>query len=301
MAERLKVGRYTVELSNAEKPFFPQDGIAKGELVHYYRRIARTMLPYLRGRPIAMHRFPDGIEGEGFYQKDAPDYFPAWIERARVPKEDGTVDHVVCGKAADLVYLANQGCITPHIWPSRTDRLEHPDLMVFDLDPADGSDFESVRQAARALRQLLQELGLTPFVQTTGSRGAHVVIPLARDDDFDAVRSFAQAVARLLAEREPGRLTVEQRKEKRGDRLFIDTGRNAYGQTFVAPYAVRPRRGAPVATPIRWEELDSVESRSYNLRNLFQRLERSGDPWRGIWRHARPLGEARRRLSRLGD
>lgn len=300
MAERVRIGRYSVELSNLDKPFFPEDGITKGDLVEYYRSIATTMLPYLRGRPIAMHRFPDGIVGEGFYQKDAPDYFPPWIERVRVEKEDGTVDHVVCGKAADLVYLANQGCITPHIWPSRRNRLDNPDLMVFDLDPADDSDFESVRRAARSLRDLLERLGLVPFVQTTGSRGAHVAVPLDCGEGFDAVRAFAQQVARLLARRHPQHLTVEQRKEKRGTRLYIDTGRNAYGQTFVAPYAVRPRRGAPVATPLRWEELDGVESQSYHLRNVSQRLRQAGDPWQGMWRHARPLHQARQKLGELG-
>jgi len=301
MHDRVRVGRYKVDIVNAHKPFFPQDGISKGDLVQYYRRIARTMLPYLRGRPITMHRFPDGIESEGFYQKDAPEYFPPWIERVRVAKEDGALEQVVCTRAADLVYLANQGCITPHIWPSRSDRLHNPDVMVFDLDPAEGAGFESVRRAARALRELLRSLGLVPFVQTTGSRGMHVVVPLDRSEGFDAVRAFAQEVARLLAGRWPRELTVEQRKEKRGQRLYIDTGRNAYGQTFVAPYAVRPRRGAPVATPVRWEELEAVESQSYNLRNVFQRLQRAGDPWRGMWRHARPLREALQKLARLAS
>lgn len=298
MKNEMAFGRYKVELSNTDKVFFPDAGITKGELIEYYRQVAETMLPYLRGRPVTMRRFPDGVEGEGFYQKDAPDYFPDWIERVRVEKEDGTVDHVVCGKAADLVYLANQACITPHVWLSRVDRLDNPDLMIFDLDPPDGG-FADVRFAARATRELLEELGLSPFAQTTGSRGVHVVIPLDRSSDFDTVRSFAQGVAEVLAGRAPDRLTTERYKEKRGNRVFLDTARNAYAQTFVAPYSVRPKPGAPVATPIDWDELGRVGPQTYNIRNVFRRLGQVDDPWSGIRRHARSLKQPQRRLDAL--
>lgn len=298
MNRAMSFGSYTVEVSNAEKVFFPDDGITKGDIVDYYRRVADTMLPYLRGRPVTMHRFPDGITAEGFYQKDAPDYFPGWLARVRVAKDDGTVDHVVCDKAADIVYLANQGCITPHVWLSRTDRVDNPDLLVFDLDPPDDG-FETVRFAARATRDLLEELGLVVFVQTTGSRGVHVAAPLDRSEGFDAVRAFARGVAETLAARHPERLTTAQYKDRRKGRLFLDTGRNSYGQTFVAPYAVRPLPGAPVATPIRWDELGSVDARSYTVRNIFRRLGQTEDPWRGMWRHARSLADPRRRLEAL--
>lgn len=291
-------GRYVVQTSNEDKVFFPDAGITKGDLIDYYRQVAETMLPYLRHRPLTMRRFPDGIEGEGFYQKDAPDYFPDWIERVRVEKEDGTVDHVVCGKVADLVYLANQACVTPHVWLSRADKPDNPDLMIFDLDPPDGP-FADVRFAARAARDLLEELGLSPFVQTTGSRGVHVVVPLDRSSDFDSVRAFAQGVAEVLAGRAPGRLTTEQYKEKRGDRVFLDTARNAYAQTFAAPYSVRPKPGAPVATPIGWEELGRVGPQSYNVGNVFRRLGQADDPWSGMRRRARSLKQPQRRLDAL--
>jgi len=287
-----------VEISNADKVFFPADGITKGDLVDYYRQIAATMLPYLRGRPVSMQRYPDGIEGKSFYHKNTPDHFPDWIERVRVEKKGGTVDHVVCHKAADLAYLAAQGCITPHIWLSRSGRLHHPDLMVFDFDPS-GDDFAAVRFGARAARDLLQKLALEAYVQTTGSRGLHVVVPLAAKDDFDSVRAFARTIARRLARRAPERLTTEPRKKKRGARVFIDTARNAYAQTFAPPYSVRPKPGAPVATPIAWDELGRVTPQKYTIRNIFRRLERRHDPWAGLWRHARSLDEPRRRLERL--
>lgn len=298
MTGEIVFGQHRVEVSNTDKVFFPDSAITKGDLIDYYEAIAETMLPYLRGRPMAMHRFPDGIQGEGFYQKDAPDYFPEWIRRVTVKKEGGTVTHVVCENAATLVYLADQACIAPHVWLSRVDKLNNPDLLVFDLDPPDG-EFAAVRFAARASRDLLEELGLAVFVQTTGSRGLHVVVPLDRSADFDAVRSFAQGVAELLARREPKRLTTEQHKEQRGKRVFLDTGRNSYAQTFVAPYAVRPRPGAPVATPLNWNELGQVDAQRYNLRNILRRLGQKDDPWKGMARHARSLKQPARRLEGL--
>ena len=296
---RRSFGRYVVEISNEDKVLFPGDGLTKGDLVVYYAEIAKTMLPHVRGRPVSMLRFPDGIDGDGFYQKDAPDYFPAWIERVRAEKEGGTVDHVVCGRTADLAYLANQGCITPHVWLSRKGALEHPDLVVFDFDPST-EGFGEVRFAARAARDLLEELGLAVYVQTTGSRGLHVVVPIRAEEGFDRVRAFARDVAKVLSSRAPERLTTEQYKNKRGDRVYIDTGRNAYAQTFAPPYSVRPKPGAPVATPIDWDEVGGVTPRKYNILNVLRRLGQKGDPWSGMRKHARSLGAAWRRLEVMG-
>lgn len=292
-------GSHTVEISNADKTFFPDAGITKGDIIDYYERVAETMLPHLAGRPLTMHRYPDGLEGEDFYQKEAPDYFPDWITRVEIQKreEGGRQLQVVCGSKATLVYLANQACLTPHIWLSRQDALDHPDRVIFDLDPP-GEDFGPVRWAARRLRALLEDLGLPVFLMLTGSRGAHVVIPIQRGLDFDQARSFAQDVAETLAQRHPDDLTTAQRKRKRGDRLFIDTARNAYGQTAVAPYAVRARAGAPVATPLDWSELDDSEltASRYSVRNLHRRLAQKDDPWKQIGRHAAHLQTAREGL-----
>jgi bifunctional non-homologous end joining protein LigD len=295
-----EVGGHDVKLSNPGKVLFPAAGLTKADLIDYYERIAPVMLPHLAGRPLSLVRYPNGIEAEGFMQKNASDYFPDWIRRARLAKQDGGVDHVVAEEAATLVYLANQACVTFHVGLSRVDRIDHPDRMVIDLDPSDG-DFAKVRRASREARALLEEVGLVPFLQTTGSRGLHVWVPLDRSADFDQVRDFAASVAELLVARRPRELTITQRKAKRGDRVFVDVARNAYAQTAVAPYSVRALAHAPVATPLDWAELDDpkLEPQRYTIRNVFRRLSRKRDPWAEIGRHARALEAARRRLASL--
>jgi bifunctional non-homologous end joining protein LigD len=298
---RLRVGAHIIELTHPDKVLFPGvRPITKRDLVEYYERIAPTMLPYLAGRPIVMQRFPDGIEGEGFFHKDIPDYFPEWIDRVTLPKKGGTVTHVVCNNAATLVYLASQACITPHVWLSRADRPRHPDRLIVDLDPP-ADDFAPVRRAARLVGSLLSDLGLTTYVMTTGSRGAYVVVPLDRRADFDVVRAFARAAAALLVRRHPRELTMEPRLADRGGRLYLDTGRNAYAQSAAPPYAVRARPRAPVATPITWRELDraALDARTYRLDNEFRRLARTGDPWRGMTRRGQSLTKAQAALLKL--
>jgi bifunctional non-homologous end joining protein LigD len=288
-----------VEVSRPDKPLFG-DGITKGDLAEYYATVAGAMLPHLRGRPLNLERYPDGIEGHRIFQQQAPEHFPRWVGRARVPKRGGTVEHVVARDAATLVYLADQACITPHAWLSRTDRRDRPDRLVIDLDPT-ADDPPEVQRAAGEMGDLLRELGLEPFVMTTGSRGYHVVLALQRRQDFDAARAFARDVARLAAARDPERLTIEQRKAKRGGRIFLDVMRNTYAHTSVAPYAVRARPGAPVATPLRWDELADPATRPdrWTLHTLPDRLDRDGDPWEDISASAQALGAARRRLRRL--
>jgi bifunctional non-homologous end joining protein LigD len=289
-----------VKLSNPEKVLFPAAGLTKADLVAYYERVAPAMLPHLAGRPLSLQRYPDGIDAEGFMQKNASRYFPKWIRRARLAKQDGAVAHVVAEDAATLVYLANQACVTVHVGLSRIDRIDHPDRMVLDLDPSD-DDFEKVRRAARDARALLEEVGLVPFLQTTGSRGLHLWVPLDRAADFDQVREFAAKIAEVLAARRPEELTTEQRKAKRGDRVLLDVARNAYAQTAVAPYSVRARPAAPVATPLEWRELDDarLEPQRYTIKNLFRRLAQKGDPWAEIERHARGLKAAQERVMSL--
>jgi len=299
---RMTVGGHQIELSNVDKILFPGDGITKGDLIDYYHRIAETMLPYMKDRPITMQRFPDGIDEEGFYQKEAPDYFPAWIRREsiEVEEEASSQPQVVCDNAATLVYLANQACITPHVWLSRVDKIRHPDRLIFDLDPP-GDDFELVRSAAKSLRSLLDELNLTSLVMTTGSRGLHILVPIDRSSDFDTVRSFAKKVAAVLEEREPDRLTVETSKKKRRGRLFLDYLRNSYAQHTVAPYAVRARPGAPVAAPLDWDELadKDLRSKTYDMGNIFRRLGQKTDPWEGAVEQSRSLEEPARLLDEL--
>jgi bifunctional non-homologous end joining protein LigD len=297
--ETLRLNSRQIDLSNQNKLYFPESGITKGDVVNYYRRIADWMLPHVAGRPLTMQRFPNGIEGQGFYQKDAPDYFPDWIKRQDLEKSGGTVSHVVCDDQATLVYLANQGCITPHLWLSKMDQPRHPDRMIFDLDPS-GTEIEEVRFAARSMRELLQELGLESYLMTTGSKGFHVVVPLRPELDFDEVRTFARDAASLLAGREPRRFTVEQRKAERRGRVFLDYFRNGYAQTAVAPYAVRAIEGAPVATPVGWRELNrKLTPGKYHLGNLFRRLAQKHDPWESIAKRPQSLAGARRKLEDL--
>ena len=218
-----------VEFSHTDKWYFPKDKITKGDVLAYYQRIAPTMLPHLQDRPLTMQRYPDGISEQGFYQKEAADYFPGWLARIEVEvKEDqSSQQQVMANDEASLLYLVNQGMITPHIWLSRADTLKHPDKLIFDLDPPKGN-FELVRFAARELRRRLEDLGLAPYVMTTGSKGLHVAVALDEETEFDEVRAFARRLAEVLADEHPQQLTTAVRKDQREGRLFLDYLRNAY-------------------------------------------------------------------------
>ena len=290
-----------VEITHPDKALFPDDGITKADLAAYYERVSQSMLPHIRYRPISMQRFPDGIDGKGFFHKDIPNYFPAWLKRVEVPKSNGSVTHVYACDADTLVYLVGQNTITPHVWLSRADRVWQPDRMVIDFDPAPGSDFGAVRRAARLAGELLEELDFTPFAQVTGSKGIHVWTPLRRRARHDEVRAFAGDLGRVLATRHPDELTTEWHKDKREGRILVDTARNTYAQTAVPPYAVRARPGAPVATPIDWGELSDSKLRPdrWNVRNVLRRLAAKGDPWADIASYARGISRARRRVESL--
>jgi bifunctional non-homologous end joining protein LigD len=291
----------TVEITSPDKVLFPDDGITKADLASYYERVSEWMLRHVQDRPISMQRFPDGIDKQGFFHKDVPDHFPKFVRRVEVPKANGTVTHAITTGPDTLVYLVGQNTITPHVWLSRADRVMQPDRLVFDLDPA-GLDFTAVRRAARWTGELLRELGLAPFAQVTGSKGIHVWTPLRRGPGFDDMRAFARDAAAVLAARHPDELTVEMRKAKRGGRILVDVMRNGYAQTAVPPYAVRPRAGAPVATPIDWDELSDSKLRPdrWTVGNVLRRLAAKGDPWEHIQSHARGLSEPRRKLEALG-
>jgi bifunctional non-homologous end joining protein LigD len=285
------------EISRPDKPLFP-DGTTKLDLARYYATVADVMIPHVAGRPLNLERYPDGIEGRQLFTQQAPKHFPGWIRRVTVPKRGGTVDHVVVERPDTLVYLAGQACITLHMWMSRRDRLERPDRLVIDLDPS-VDDFASVRRAAIEAGDLFRECGLVPFALVTGSRGIHVVAPLRRTSDHQTVAEVGHALAAELERRDPDRLTTQFRIDKRGDRIFIDAGRVRWGHTAVAPYSVRARPGAPVATPLRWSELEheDLHPQAWTLHTLPDRLqELGGDPWADIAEHAKGLGKARRAL-----
>jgi bifunctional non-homologous end joining protein LigD len=295
----LRFGRYTVTVGNAGKVLFPGDGITKLDVIEHYRRVAPLMMSHVGGRPVTLQRFPDGIGAGGFFQKQASGHFPDWIERVTVSKAGGKVDHVVIQRAADLVYLADQGTITVHGALAPVAHVDRPDRMVFDLDPS-VDDFEAVREGARILRELLDDLGLVPFLMTTGSRGLHVVTPIAGTETFDEVAPLAEGIARAVVARKPDHYTVEPHKAQRRNRVYVDWHRNHYGQTAVAPWSVRPKPGAPVAVPIDWDELDdpALSSRRYTIGDVAALVEARADPWVGMSRRARALDRARRRLDR---
>ena len=295
----IEVGRAEIEISNPDKELFPGDGITKVGLADYYREVGDVMVPHVAGRPVHMRRFPNGIGGKRLDQKQVPDYFPDWIGRVRIERRSGgAITQVACNDAASLVYLAGQACITPHTWLSRAQSLEHPDLLVFDLDPSEEGR-ETLVTAAHALRRALEEVELEPAVKSSGSRGFHVVVPLDGSADFEEARSFAREVADLVASRHPDQLTTEQRKDRRRGRLFLDTLRNAYGQTVVAPYAVRARPGAPISAPLVWDEVDAgFDPQGVTAGNVRRRLEQRGDPWEHLHRRGCSLRGARDRLPR---
>jgi len=283
---QIDAGSREVTITHPDKVLFPDDGITKGELARYFRDVADVMVPLVRDRPLTMLRYTGGIREEGFFQKEAPGYLPDWIKTVTFELHEGRKQRqILCDDAATLVWTANQDCITHHVWTSRADKLDHPDMLIFDLDPSD-DDFDLVRFAARTIRAKLLDMEMPAFVMTTGSRGLHVVTPLDRSADFDTVRAWARSLAEKLAWSIPDSFTVEISKEKRGRRLFIDYTRNAFGQTKVAPYTVRAKPGAPVATPVEWDELDGIGSQSYNVRNVLKRVAQKGDPWKGMEKYA---------------
>jgi bifunctional non-homologous end joining protein LigD len=296
----LRVGRRTIEISNEHKVLFGAGGVTKGELIGYYREVSEVMVPHLEGRPLTIQRFPDGIDKNGFYQKDASKYLPEWIHTRRLPKDKGTVNHVICDNAATLVYLANQAAITLHTGTSRVDRVEQPDQLIFDLDPPEG-DFRSAQEASELVRKLLDEVGFPHFTKTTGGKGLHIVVPLRRGRHYREVRAFADDAAGLLARRAPQRLTTEVRIAKRAGRLYVDVGRNAYGAHAVAPYSVRPRPTAPVSTPLFDEELtdQDLHPERFTVASVLERVDSQGDPWVEMRRGAVSLGPARAALDEL--
>jgi bifunctional non-homologous end joining protein LigD len=279
----MRVGRRVIKTSSEDRIVFPRDGITKGEVVDYYRRIAPFMLPHVRKRRLTMQRFQPDIDAEPVFQKEMPEHFPDWVPRVEVPKHGGTVTHVVCDNAETLVYIANQGCLTPHVGLQRVDKNEYPDQMIFDLDPP-SDDFGIVRTVAFKMRKLLDESGLTPFLKTTGSRGLHLVVPVDRKLTFDEVRAVARHLAEEMVSREPSLVTTEMLKKNRDGKLFLDVNRNGTAQTAVPAFAIRAKDGAPVAMTITWEELEDkkLNARTWNIRNACERMESIEDPWKSL-------------------
>lgn len=292
--DQLQIGSRQVRVTHPQKLLFPAAKITKRDLARHYELVAPYMLPYVQQRPLALQAFPDGIEKHGYFMKAVPDYFPEWVNRVTVTKRDGTVTHALADDAATLVYLAGQNVVTPHIWLSRADDPRKPDRLIIDFDPSGGT-FADVRAAAREAGSRLSDIGLVPYAMVTGSRGIHVVCPLRRGPSFGDVHRLARRIAEEMVADDPRRLTLEWRKDDRGEKIYVDVNRINYAQHAVAPYGVRPRPKAPVAVPIRWEELSdrSLKPDRWTVKTIAARLEEAGDPWKGMGRRARMLPRAR--------
>jgi len=286
-------------ITHPDKVLFPDAGVTKGELAAYYEAVAAVMLPHIRGRPITMERYPSGIGRKGFMHKDVSKGFPEWLERVEVPKQGGTVHHLLVNDLRSLIWMTNQNCITPHVWSSRAPQLYSPDICVFDLDPMEDRP-TVLRGAALALRDLLAELGLKAWVKTTGSKGFHIVVPLDGATPMGEVAHFAHAAGTALTRRDPEHLTQEFSKADRGRRILVDTGRNGYSATWAAPYAVRARAGAPVSAPCTWDEIErgSVGPQTFTLRTLPARVAEVGDLWADMRPSGVSLREAHSQLRR---
>lgn len=287
----VSVGRRRIEISHPDKMLFEHPPVSKRRLAEHYEAVAAAMLPHLRDRPLALQAFPDGIERSGFFLKAAPDHFPDWIHTVTVPKRGGTLTQVVAADAATLVYLAGQNVVTLHTWLSRADRPRQPDRLIVDFDPSPGAGFAEVRAAAREAGERLRAAGLEPWAMVTGSRGIHVTCALRRGPGFGDVHGFARRLAEGMVADHPDALTLEWRRTDRGARIYVDVNRNNYAQHAVAPYSVRSRPGAPVAMPIRWEELSDprLAPDGWTIATAADRLRDEGDAWRGIGRRARTL------------
>lgn len=270
-------------LSNLDKPFFP-DGYTKGDLIQYYASVADLLLPHLAGRPLSMSRYPDGIDGPQFYEKRAPGHQPDWMITTPVVSDSqgGVIDFLLAERREALMWFANMGCVEVHPFHSRVGTLEHPDYAIFDLDPAEGAEWAQVVVGAKLVGVALQQLGMEGYPKLSGARGLHVYVPLEPVHTFERVRRFVGEVGRYLVAANPDDLTMAWDKPKRVGRVFVDHNRNASGQTIASVYSVRPRPGAPVSVPLRWDEVDTVRNGDITMANLWERLQRHGDLFAGV-------------------
>jgi bifunctional non-homologous end joining protein LigD len=283
-----------VEVKNLEKVFWPDSGQTKGDLLEYLDAASPYLLPFLRDRPLTVIRYPDGIGGPSFYQKNTPKYAPDWVKTVKLPSpgsQRGEVSYTLCNSKRTLMWLANQASIEFHPWLSRVDRIEQPDFLVFDLDPPPGR-FEVAVDVAFVAREVLAEAGLSAVPKTSGSKGVHLYVPLQRRHHYGIVRRAAADLAAKIEETVPDMATSEFRIAKRGGRLFLDVGRNAPGAHIVAPYSPRAREGATVSFPVAWEDLKKVRPQDFTLGSVPGILAKGGD----LWRELQP---ARASLSKL--
>jgi bifunctional non-homologous end joining protein LigD len=293
-----------VKLTNLKKVFWPAEGYTKGDMVAYYERVAPLLLPYLRDRPIVLTRYPDGITGKSFFQKDAPEFAPAWVRTERVYSKDAEreIDYFVVDDVASLRYVANSASIPLHLWASRLGTLERPDWLVLDLDPK-GAPFTDVVKVARALHRILDDLELPSYPKTSGATGLHILLPLGAHYTYEQVRTFARLLAVLGVEAEPEISTIARPLRARGGKVYIDFGQNGHGQTIVAPFSLRPLPGAPASCPLLWSEVTArLDPARFTMTTLPKRFDKMADPLLPVLTGTIDMAAAVARIEkRLGD
>jgi bifunctional non-homologous end joining protein LigD len=292
-----------LRLTNLDKVYFPGEGLTKGDLIQYYASVAPVLLPHLRGRPLSMSRYPEGIENPSFYEKRAPGHQPDWMRTTPVPSDSqgGIIDFLVADSVESMMWFANMACIETHPFHSREGKLEYPDYAIFDFDPAEGSTWDQVVAGAQLLEVALRQLGLAGYPKLSGARGLHVYVPLEPVHDFSRVRRFVGEVGNYLAAANPADVTMEWDKPKRKGKVFVDHNRNAFGQTVASAYSVRPRAGAPISAPLTWQEVGEVANGDVTIVNLWDRLQRFGDLFAPVIAGGQTLDAAEKALGIDGD
>jgi bifunctional non-homologous end joining protein LigD len=293
-------GTTRVELTNADRVLFPEDGVTKRDLFDYYSAVAPALVPHLAGRPFTMKRWREGLAGPSFFQKQAPKGMPGWIRTRRFqtwPREGGPrmVDFPIVDSTDALLWMVQMHCVDMNAWYSRIDRPDRPDFVLFDLDPPDGGFALAIR-VAHLIHGALEELGLESHVKTSGADGIHVLVPIARRHGYDETYEFAELLSRRLEVQHPGEVTTEWLKRKRSG-VLVDHRQNGWGKTIASVYSVRPKPGAPVSTPLRWDELtDDVRPRDFTMTVALERVGRLGDLFEPVLRGRQGLGPALRSL-----
>ncbi|WP_327233464.1 non-homologous end-joining DNA ligase [Streptomyces sp. NBC_01317] len=289
-AVELEAGGRAVRLSSPAKIYFPERGFTKLDVARYYLAVGPGILRALRDRPTTLERYPEGVEGEFFYQKRAPKNLPDWIPTARIEFPSGrSADEICPTEVAAVLWAANLGALTFHPWPVRRGRTDHPDELRIDLDPQPGTDFKDAVRTAHELRSFLDELGMRGWPKTSGGRGLHVFVPIEPRWTFTEVRRAAITIGRHLERRNPGRVTTAWWKEERGEKIFVDYNQTARDRTIACAYSVRPRPHAPVSAPLRWEELDDVAPRDFDIATMPVRYAELGDVHADMEEHAYSL------------
>lgn len=290
-AELIEIDGYVFQLTNLEKIFWPDRKLTKAHLIKYYMDIASFLLPYIHNRPLVMKRYPDGIQGDYFYQKECPFYAPEWIETYPVKHNNKVINYIVCNNVATLVWMANQGCVEVHGWLSRLDNVDYPDLAVIDLDPAEGVPFHKVMQVALIVREAMNMLGITGYPKTSGSSGMHIFIPLSGEHTFSEVAAAMKRLAEIIVEVYPEGVTLERNVGRRTGKVYLDYLQNGRGKTMAFPYSLRPEPGATVSTPLNWDEVGemNIDPRMFDINTIWKRLEKTGDILSGIFNKRQSL------------